>query len=156
MNKISNQTRQNKTGNYIKSQSETTYLIDKVYFYCIIVVIISGLIGNLLSLFIFTRPNLNKKTNTGILYTILCIFNLLIFIKDTFFGNYSYIFFHYKIWVNPTQRSIDFIIATSLSEILPWTQVLICFDRFILVISPMKAYIMRKKVCFSFNKYIYI
>ena len=142
-NNISNQIRQNRTINYNNSQTEIT---DKVHFYCLIVILIFGSIGNLISIFIFTRPNLNKKTNTGILFTLLCIFNIITFIDEAFLGVYSYELFHFIIWTNPTILSIQFIIKTSLTEILNWIQVLICFDRFIFVIYPMKAHIMRKKV----------
>ena len=146
-NNISNQTRHNRTNNSINNDSETTYIFGKVYFYSSIVILIFGMIGNFISLLIFTRPNLNKKTNTGILYTSLCVFNILIFIKNTFLGNYSYYFFHFILF-GQTQIIIDYIISTSLSQILNWIQALICFDRFILVIYPMKAHIMRKKVSF--------
>ena len=149
-NNISNQSLQNITINYINSELET-YIIGKVYFYCIIVIVAFGMIENLISILIFTRPNLNKKTNTVILYTSLCIFNLLTFIEKVFLGEYSFQLFHYIIWNNPTLFSIHFIIQTSLNEILSWIQVLICFDRFILVIYPMKAHIMRKKVSLKKN-----
>ena len=37
----------------------------------------TSVVGNIISLFIYTRPNLNKKTNTGFLYGWLCILNIL-------------------------------------------------------------------------------
>ena len=135
---------------------EINNIIDKVEIYLTIVIIICGIVGNLISLLIFTRPNLNKKTNTGILYTLLCIFNILIFINEAFLGIYSYDFFHYNftIVLFTSKIYLKELITTSLTEILHWIQVLICFDRFILVIYPMKAHVMRKKV--FFNNYIYI
>ena len=148
---ITNHKRQNKTNNY---SSIVIEISNKVRFYCIIVIVTIGIIGNLISLFIFTRPNLNKKTNTGILFTLLCIFNLLTFIEEAFLGSYTNELFNYIISVDQLYTNIDLIIETSLSEILPWIQVLICFDRFILVIYPMRAHIMRKKV--SLNNHIYI
>ena len=149
---ISNQT-QNNTN--ISVLTERNFIARKVRFYCTIVIVIIGIIGNLISLFIFTRPNLNKKTNTGMLYTLLCTFNLLTFVEFAFFDPN----FHLGDWIILNDRisnMIELLIRISLTEILPWIQVLICFDRFILVIYPTKANIMRKKVCFSFNNYIYI
>ena len=69
-NNISNQTLHNKT-NY-NFNNDPIYIIVKVEFYCSIVILSFGSIGNLISLLIFTRPNLNKKTNTGILYSLIC------------------------------------------------------------------------------------
>ena len=121
-------------------------IIVKVELYCTIVILIVGTIGNLISILIFTRPNLNKKTNTGILYTLLCIFNILIFINEAFLDTYSYEFFHYIIVLFTRKINLKELIRASLTEILSWIQVLVCFDRFILVIYPTKAHIMRKKV----------
>ena len=119
-------------------------IIVKVEIYSTAVNITLGIIGNLISLLIFTRPNLNKKTNTGILYTLLCIVNILIFMNEAFLGPYSYNFFHYTIVLFTRKINLKELITTSLTEILSWTQVLICFDRFILVVYPTKANIMRK------------
>ena len=123
-------------------------IIDSVCFYYYLVILIFGIIGNLISLLIFTRPKLNKKTNTGLLYTILCVFNFLTFIEEALFGPFSqqliikipykYIIFNYV--------DLRTFIWTCLTEILPWIQVIICLDRFILVLYPMKAHVMRKKV----------
>ena len=118
-------------------------IYDKVHFYILIVVIIFGIIGNLISLFIFTRPNLNKKTNTGILYTLLCIFNLLTFIEDVSTIHFLKIFGNIYISL---PCNIEPFLRRSLYQILSWIQVFICFDRFFLVIYPTKAHIMRKKV----------
>lgn len=119
-------------------------IFDKFQQYFLYVIIVVGLIGNLISLFIFTRPNLKKKTNTGLLYTFLCIFNLFTLIEDGFIGIHTihvlgYIYINFWCFT-------EFFIRQSLKEVLSWIQVLICFDRFILVVFPSKAFIMRKKV----------
>ena len=119
-------------------------IFDKFQQYFLYVIIVFGLIGNLISLFIFTRPNLKKNTNTGLLYTLLCIFNLLTLIEDGFIGIHTIHILGYiyiKFWC-----LTEFFIRQSLKEFLSWIQVLICFDRFILVVFPSKAFIMRKKV----------
>jgi len=126
--------------NYITSIREIT---DNVKLYIFYVVFTFGIIGNVISLFIFTRPNLNKKTNTGILYTLLCIFNLLTFIEDISTTDFFEIFG--KIYIS-LPCNIEPFMRRSLYQILSWIQVLICFDRFFLVIYPTKAHIMRKKV----------
>ena len=143
MNNFSNQT----LSNY---KSITQY----IRFYCLLVVLSFGMIGNIISLLIFTRPNLNKKTNTGILYTLLCVFNILTLIEEAFLGPSSKELFNIQIsFINIKSVNTEIFIRTCLTEILPWIQALICFDRFILVIYPMKAHIMRKPV--SLKNHIY-
>ena len=53
------------------------YKTNEIGFYLLLVTVPVGLIGNLAAIFIFTRPKLNRNTNTGFLYTILCIFNII-------------------------------------------------------------------------------
>ena len=149
---ITNQTRHNNTNNYIDNIDKYISILDNVYLYCLIVIIIFGIVGNLFSFFIFTRPNLNKKTNTGILYTILCIFNILIILEDTFIASNSMRLFNYMIPLYFNKINFEVLIRESLFEILSLIQVLICFDRFVLIIYPMKAHVMRKKVKSSFTK----
>ena len=127
--------------NYINYIREIT---DKVKLYIFYVVFTFGMIGNLISLFIFTRRNLNKKSNAGLLYTILCIFNILTFIEHGFIGIYQQAILGSNFISLPC--ATEFFIRQSLYQILSWIQVLICFDRFIFVIFPTKAYLMRKKV----------
>ena len=154
---ITNQTRHNNTNNYRENIDKYRSIIDIIYIYYYIVVVSFGIVGNLISLFIFTRPNLNKKTNTGILYTLLCVFNLLIFFEETFLdGGYSLLLFNYKISFYFKTINMELIINSILIEILSWIQVLISFDRFILVIYPMKAHIMRKKVSSNNHKNKYL
>lgn len=131
----------------IPSQLEKYYamllLSNKIISYCLFVVLAIGIIGNLVSLLIFTRQNLNKKTNTGTLYSSLCILNIVTIIEAIFLGSYTNLLFGYTI-TYPCY--LDVFISRSLYQILSWNQVLICFDRFILVIYPIKASKMQKKV----------
>ena len=136
MNNLSNQTYPNSSKN----------IIDSIRFYYQLLLMAFGIIGNIISLFIFTRPNLNKKTNTGILFTIICVFNIFIFIEEAFLGPFSKEINIQISLIILKSFNIETFIRYSLTEILPWIQVLICFDRFILVVYPMKAHIMRKKV----------
>lgn len=115
-------------------------LIRRYIFYATIPI---GLIGNSISLFIFTRPNLNKKTNTGFLYSILCVLNLLTISEYAFILHSHYFNYSVKLYCH-----LEFFIGQSLIYSIVWMQVLICFDRFILVIFPAKSKTMAKKVNF--------
>ena len=101
-----------------------------------------GIIGNLISIFIFTRPILNKKTNTGLLFTILCLLNLIIILYEGYLK--------WPIFFKLTPKLKE-IIKRVLEHSLSWIQVLISFDRFITVFFPIKGVrLMNKKsVLFS-------
>lgn len=114
------------------------YYIFQYYFQLTIFSI--GLLGNLVSLLIFIRPNLNKKTNTGILYIIICAVNLFYFI-NSFIDNCRSLF---DCNVQLPNEFLTFI-QNSLPDLLTWIQVLISFDRFIMVVFPIKK-ILTKKV----------
>lgn len=102
----------------------------------------TSVVGNIISLFIFSRPNLNKKTNTGFLYGWLCILNILtvVYYSVVYRGN---ALFKYTLYL-PCGMD-DFIRRSSLNS-LSWMQVVICLDRFIMVIYPTKTAFMSKKV----------
>jgi len=109
-----------------------------------------GIVGNLFSIFIFTRPSLNKKTNAGLLFTILCLINIFIILYNAIFN--------WKILSKNETTQIDIKVGPFLQFIdrlkddcLSWIQALISFDRFISVYFPVKgARIMNKKwVLFS-------
>ena len=102
-----------------------------------------GILGNFISLLIFIRPNLNKKTNTGFLYSIICVLNIITIVEETFV--YRPKFFNYIINL---PCNLEVFIRKCLVESLPWVQVLICFDRFIVTTFPGKAKIMSKKVMY--------
>lgn len=108
-----------------------------------IVILAVGIVGNVLSALIFTRSNFNKNTNTGKLYLFLCIFNLFSIFEAEFIESYSDVMFNYRLSL---PCYMDNFMKRSLNQIVSWLQVLICFDRFILVIYPNKASMIRKKV----------
>ena len=111
-----------------------------LYYYRTILIPI-GILGNFISLLIFIRPNLNKKTNTGFLYSIICVLNIITIVEDTFV--YRPKFFNYIINL---PCNLEVFIRKCLVESLPWVQVLTCFDRFLVTTFPGKAKIMSKKV----------
>ena len=116
--------------------------INELSFYLHLVTVPVGFIGNLAAIFIFTRPRLNRKTNTGFLYTILCIFILVKILYQAIFKKWDhYIEFSIKI-----QYECEALIEYLIVQMLSWIEVLIVFDRFIAVFSPIKGVrIMSKK-----------
>ena len=137
--------------NFFNITQKTNYNMDifelfyYIRYYFLFAVIPIGLLGNLISLLIFTRPNLNKKTNTGFLYSILCIVNIFT-IADFVFIENPLRFLNYSVKLH---CHLDTFFQKSLLYLLSWMQVLICFDRFLLVIYPVKSKKMAKKVNFS-------
>ena len=118
-------------------------LLNTICYYMQFVVIPGGLIANLVSIFIFTRPNLNQKTNTGFLYTILCILNIVKILFRTVFKQWErFVEFRFNLHFN-SEYFIDNVILQTLS----WSQALISFDRFISVFSPIKGVRILSKKC---------
>jgi hypothetical protein len=122
--------------------------------YTAIIVIVVGIVGNLISLYIYTRPELNKKTNTGFLYGWLCMLSIyaiciyaFIYLNSQFGGSV----FGYSVNLNTPCGMFFFVIRTAYYS-TSWMQILISFDRFVCVCYPTKAALMSKKVCtFYFN-----
>ena len=101
-----------------------------------------GIIGNVFSFYIYTRPNLNKKTNTGFLYAIMCILNIIFMLYFALVFQSS-IIFGYS--VNLPCGVLTYLLRLTFCFV-PWTQVIISFDRFMMVVYPLKKNIMSKKV----------
>lgn len=109
--------------------------LDEIVFYLLFVTLPVGMIGNFVSAFIFIRPTLNQTTNTGFLYTILSILNLIRILSQAIFKNW-HSNSEYKINVHfQSELFIEYVI----SQLLSWNQALISFDRFIVVFSPIKG-----------------
>ena len=131
---------ENKTENATDSFNYSEYMLitqigDKIVFYLSILTILIGIPGNIISILIFIKPCLNNKTNTGFLYTFLCVINLITILFNVFVQN-SYLIFHYLIKLHLYS---DIFIQTILLQILTCSQVLITFDRFIAVVFPIKG-----------------
>ena len=94
-----------------------------------------GIVGNLISLYIFSRPILNRKTNSGKLYAFLCGLSLIMIVYEMTARKLDSTFeFKLDLPLN-TQNFIDIILLQYWS----WIQLLITFDRFIGVFSPVKG-----------------
>jgi hypothetical protein len=105
-------------------------LSNEILHYPVLVTLPIGIIGNVFSFYIYTRPNLNKNTNTGFLYASLCIVSLL-------FMLYFVLVFRSNSLFNYTV-TLPCGVVTYLLRItfclVPWMQVIISFDRFMMVI----------------------
>ena len=101
-----------------------------------------GIVGNVISLFIFSRPCLNRKTNSGKLYAFLCGISLILIVYNMA-GRKLDKTFAFKLCLPfDTQVFINIILLQYWS----WIQVLITFDRFVGVFYPVKGVrIMAKK-----------
>ena len=115
---------------------------NSILHYPVLVTLPIGIIGNVFSFFIYTRPNLNKKTNTGFLYASLCIANLLFMLYFVLVFQ-SNILFNYTV-ILPC-GVVTYLLRISFC-LAPWMQVIISFDRFIAVVYPHKQKQMSKKV----------
>ena len=116
--------------------------INQTGFYLLLVTIPAGVVGNLAAIFIFSRPRLNRKTNTGFFYTILCILNLVKILYQAIFKRWDH-HLEYKIRI---YLYCEMIFEYIILQMLSWIEVLIVFDRFIAVFSPIKGVqIMSKK-----------
>lgn len=125
--------------NYLTSVSNT------ITYYPILVALPIGLVGNAFAFFIYTRPNLNRKTNTGFLYSILCVLNLIFMLYIVFVFR-SPNLFNYTVTL--PCGLLQYLLRVAFCFV-PWMQVVISFDRFIAVVYPHKKHIMAKKVIFT-------
>ena len=114
---------------------EIVELFYQFRFYSIVTLIPIGIVGNIISLFIFTRPSFNQKTNTGLLYTLFCAINLITLVYVASFKNVnSFTEFNIELPLS-VQELLEYILFQSLS----WVQVIISVDRFIAVLYPVKG-----------------
>lgn len=104
-------------------------------YYMTFVTVPLGIVANLISIFIFTRPFLNQKTNTAFLYTILSILYLDKILFQAVFKQWENCFdFSIRMYLN-----LEIFIENVLVQCLSWNQALISFDRFITLVYSSKA-----------------
>ena len=123
------------------------YIFDKIHYYTLITILPIGILGNFVSILIFSRPCFNSRTNTGRLYSLLCGLNLITIIFVTAFKKLD-VLNAFKIHL---PFNSEFFIEDTLLQLLSWTQVLITFDRFIGVFYPINGvrFMRRKSVLLS-------
>jgi hypothetical protein len=115
---------------------------DSLVSYSVLSMLPIGVIGNLFSIYIYSRPNLNKKTNTGFLYAWFCLLNILLVLYFALVFRSSYIF-NYS--VRLPCGMVTYLLRAIWCSV-PWILVLISFDRFVSVVFPLKKHFMSKKV----------
>ena len=132
----------NNTENNITNQLDYSYysyisvlIFEKIKFYTLILTVVIGIPGNIISILIFIKPCLNTKTNTGLLYHLLCALNLIAILFNVIVTNSNRLFKYDVI----LPLSIDFFIGNILLQFISWTQVIISFDRFIAVVYSIKG-----------------
>ena len=130
---------------------KTWNLINSIFNYFHAVEIPIGILNNFISLLIFIRPNLNKKTNTGFLYSWLCILNIvtMVFYCTLFRGNTVF-----NLTISAPCGLIIFF-QRILLNMISWLQVYICLDRFVAVYYPTKIAFMSKKVTLTYRYLCY-
>jgi len=133
---MSNQTGQSDYIAYLNAVS------NGIVYYYLMITFPLGLLGNVVSLYIYMRPNLNRKTNTGFLYAWLCILNLFSILNYVFITRSS-ILFNFTIGL---PCGVAIYIRRTVFNLISWMQVFISFDRLIAVTFPSKVPIMSKKV----------
>ena len=130
--------------NFLNSVANT------IYYYPIIIGLPIGIIGDVFSFYIYTRPNLNKKTNTGFLYACLCIANLIFMLYFVFVFRSPGLFGY---TVSLPCGLLQYLLRVIFCFV-PWMQVIISFDRFIAVIYPLKKHVITQKVTEAYEKKI--
>ena len=135
----------------MSNQTNVSYLYSlstSIQYYSMWTILPTCVVGNLISLYIYTRPNLNKKTNTGFLYGWLCILDILtiVYYSVVYRGNSLF-----KYTLSLPCGMDNYIRRTALNSIT-WMQVIICLDRFVAVLFPTKMAFWSKKVVISILK----
>ena len=118
-------------------ESKLALSLNKIQNYYTKIINTIGITGNIFSFIILIMIYLKRKSNTCILYNILCGLNIIyIFYKNMGLLNYKlYLPGQANIF---TQYSLYFLIA--------WMQVLIGFHRFMFVVFKARAKFVTKKV----------
>ena len=138
---------ENRTTNYYSDYDIINIILYRINFYSMVILIPIGIVGNIVSIFIFTRPCFNQKTNTGRFYSLLCVVNLITIVFVTAFKNEND-FTKYSI---PLPLSTEKFIENIMYQSLSWIQVIISVDRFIFVLYPVKGvrFMSKKWVLYS-------
>lgn len=134
--------------NYFQNISDNFWNSQKFVYYFQMATISTGILGNTISFIIFIQPHLNRRSKTGFLYAILSVLNVLRILEYDFYLYTHTTNFYGSASIYPC--NIEAFVNACLHDALTWMQVLIGFDRFILIMIPKKAFIMTKKVFFYY------
>lgn len=139
---------QNFSTDYIDYTTHIDGVANRFTFYFFLIVTPLGLVCNLISIYIYKCPSLNKNTNIGILYVWLCLLNMISLCYFTCVTQSSALF-NYTV---PLPCGLEVFFRRMTFNSISWMQVLISFDRFIAVMYP-KSVFMKKKVCSKFSSF---
>ena len=106
------------------------------------------IVGNLISLYIYSRPCLNKKTNVGFLYKWLCFINLITILYYCFVTHSSKFLNNIGYTVS-LPCGVGNYFSRSLFTSISWMQAIIAIDRLVCVVFPSKRAFMDKRVCYK-------
>ena len=127
------------------SSSYISYLYslsNSIQYYTMWTILPTCVVGNLISLFIYSRPSLNKKTNTGFLYSWLCVLNVITIVYYSLVYRGNNMFKYTVAW----PCGVDNFIRRTFLNTITWMQVIICLDRFVAVLFPAKMAFWSKRV----------
>jgi hypothetical protein len=123
---------------------ETTHLVKKIVVYCIPVIILLGLIGNLISIIVFTR----KKFQNTIFST---YYRFLVFIDSMallFYASDKFMDIGFNLSIRGLNIHLCYFFKMS-AYVFPstsgWTLVIISLDRLISILYPAKLLFRKKK-----------
>jgi hypothetical protein len=143
-----------KTNDTIVVLSYENYELEKQYdqitktidYYFTLFAIPVGIIGNVFTFLIFSRRALNQNTSMGFFNRFLSMSNIITLCFIMFFMQSDLLFrFNFYTYSDSTCK---FIIYTRrlIREASPTLEMLVCVDRFLVVIFPAKFALMRKNV----------
>ena len=134
---MTNQTEIKITYNYSKT-------IEAVYFYACCILGPLGLISNILTIYIFTRPRL-FKTNFGFLSALLSILNPICLLWNLFIYKYLPIKGFDISKMSPVGCSLLQYLSRLLQQIPLYLQLVIAFEIYVKIAYPFKFKLLRKK-----------
>jgi hypothetical protein len=114
--------------------NQLSFISNQIAYYYLVITTPFGLLGNAISIFIYLRPNLSRKTTTTALYMCLTILNTISILNYIFLTRSTLIFGY---TINTVCGLISYVRRT-IFNMTSWCQVLICLDRFIMVFYPIK------------------
>lgn len=118
----------------MSNQTNVSYLYS-IQYYSMWTILPTCVVGNLISLFIYSRPILGSS------YILTVVYYSVVYRGNSLF----------KYTLSLPCRMDNFIRHTALNSIT-WMQVIICLDRFVAVLFPSKMAFWSKKVVISLLK----
>ncbi len=122
-----------------------TNLFDTIDYWFLVLTVPLGIVLNLVAIYVFSRPNLNKTT-MGFFYMNLSGWTAAVLCYFFFVQNSAKTMKYELSKLTPFGCSIYMLIRRVIREVPPWIEVLITFDRYIAVCHPTKLKFMKNKL----------